>query len=187
MKIKLLLFALVLLVFNVHGQGKYFTLTKVGFINASDSSKNYVVLPIDGKTQKELYSIFLNKLNGLFVSPKDVLNPVESESISVNGLAKRQVHDTMNTAYDLNYTLVFQFKDGKIRVDHPIINKMIYYGISNYKEIYLNAGSNLFAGYTSIWNKKGLVKETAAKEELEYFFDAFIDELLNESKKVNEW
>lgn len=187
MKKQILLIALILLVFNSYSQGKYFNLTKSGFINSLDSSKQYVVLPIEGKTQKELYAIFLNKLNGLFVSPKDVLNPVEYESISVNGLAKRLVHDTMNTAYDLNYTLVFQFKDGKVRVDRPLINKMIYYGMSNSREIYLNAGSNFMAGYTSIWTKKGLIKEVAAKEELEYFFDAFIDELVNESTKSESW
>ena len=183
------IFVISMLLFNLssYSQVKYFTLTKFGFINVLDSSKNYIILPFDGQTQKELYSIFLNKLNGLFVSPKNVLSTVEYESISVNGVAKRLIHDNVNTAYDLNYTLFFQFKDGRIRIDKPIINKIIYYGMSNSREIYLNAGSDFFGGYTSIWNKKGIVKEFKVKEELEHFFDTFIDELLIKSKKKDEW
>lgn len=187
MKKNILVIALILLAIYTNGQGKYFTLTTSGFVSTSDSEKKFVVIPVEGKTQAELYKVFLNKLNGMYVSPKDVLNPVEGESISVNGIAKNAIHDELGTVYNLNYTLVFLFKDGRIRIDSPAINKLIWYGLNNDKEIYLNAGSNFFAGYTSIWNKKGAVKETTAKQELESYFDNYIDALLQESKKSEEW
>lgn len=184
---KLIFVALMFSCISTFAQGKYFTLDKSGFVSSADSSKQFVVIPFEGKTQSELYKLILNSLNGMYVSPKDVLNPVESESVSVNAISKYAIHDEMGTAYNLNYTLVLLFKDGRLRVDAPVINKMIYYGMSNSKEIYLNAGSNFLAGYTSIWNKKGAVKEIRAKQELEAYFDKYIDSLLSEIKKAEEW
>ena len=44
-----------------------FTLTPNGFINSADSTKNYVVVDVQGKSQQDLYKKSLIYLSGLFV------------------------------------------------------------------------------------------------------------------------
>lgn len=185
---KLILILVTIATINSYGQGRYFTLTKTGFISTEDATREFVVIPIEEKSQSELYRLILTKLNSMFVSPKDVLNVIENESISVNGLVKNKITDEMGKKYYLNYTITILFKDGRIRVDSPSINKLYSYGMNNDKVMYLNSGSDMFGQYfSSIWNKKGVLKEPTAKKQLEIYFDEFIDSLLIEVNKTEEW
>lgn len=94
------------------------------FINGSDG-KNFVVIPFDGKSQSELYSEMLVAITRLYNSPKDVISKVEGEIISVNGISQNCVSLKammgIKVSFSIQYILQFQFKDGKIRVDAPVI------------------------------------------------------------------
>lgn len=88
------------------------------------SDKDYIVYDVEGYTQKELYNAMLLGLSKLFNNPDKVLTKVENELITVNTVSEYYLLDDSNR-YALSYTVRFYFKDGKIRVDKPIVNSII--------------------------------------------------------------
>nr|DAP46221.1 MAG TPA: protein of unknown function (DUF4468) [Caudoviricetes sp.] len=96
------------------------------FVNSSDG-KNFVVIPFDGKTKDELYSETLVAVTKLYNSPKDVISKVEGEVISINGISQNCVvlkaMMGIKVAFSIQYVLQFQFKEGKLRVDAPVISR----------------------------------------------------------------
>lgn len=107
-----------------------FQLTENGVFIAPDS-KEYIVMEYPGESQSDLYNKFLVAITGTYVSPKDVISKVENQMISVNGYKENALVISYNffnlkAYYDILYVLKFQFKDGKVRIDVPVITKMCY-------------------------------------------------------------
>lgn len=119
-----LLLALLLASLTVKAQ---FTVSPQGIIN--ETGKDYVVYEFEGKTQQELFTATNVALHAMYVSPKDVLSIVENNSITINGVNPDIWRDRnmMSTVPSLtmNYTIVVEFKDGRIRIMNPTINRLI--------------------------------------------------------------
>ena len=162
-----------------------FVLTSEGFRNDSDQTKDYIVLQFPEKSQADLYKAVLIFANSSFVSAKDVVSKVDNESISINGFAKKAVRRTNSHVFDLNYTLTIQFKDGKIRIASPSINKISTIS-TKYQEMYLKGATDALSGdYFSIYNKKGELKLEKAKEDLETYFNSLISKIEQAIKTEN--
>ena len=105
----------------VFGQNKYFELTPFGFRNATDSTKDYVVLNFPKKTKAELYKRVLVWANKNYVTGKNVVSPVENENITIN--AYGEYDDDMTKSFGepnaVKYRINISFKDGKIKIDAP--------------------------------------------------------------------
>lgn len=189
---KKLAFLLILITTSIFSfsQTNKFILTEGGFKNDSDQTKDYIVLEFPGKSQADLFKSVLIFANSSFVSPKDVISKVDNESITINGFAKNAVRRTNSHVFDLNYTLNIMFKDGKIRIAAPSINKISTYTTKE-QEMYLQGGTDAFAGsYFSIFNKKGEVKLEKAKEDLETYFNALdlkIQQAINTENNNKDW
>lgn len=127
-KITLLMFAALIFFGNIHAQKNVdFRLQADGnFINEADG-KNFTVIPFDGKTKENLYSEVLVAVTKLYNSPKDVISKVDGEVISVNGISQNCVvlkaMMGVKVAFSIQYVLQFQFKDGKLRVDAPVVSR----------------------------------------------------------------
>jgi len=163
-----------------------FTLIPSGFMATADTTKDFVVIPFEGKTQKQLYDIFLSKITTLYVSAKDVVSKVEDNTINIHAYTSKAVSFSSSYYYTLSYNISFLFKDGKVRVNAMLINYMrAFAGTSNEKNLYLcgNGGSSWF-GTQYIFNKRGELKNKKAKAELETYFDALIN---NISKQDAGW
>lgn len=107
----------------------------------AEDGKDFMVIPFEGKTAQELYAIVKKNVTTTYYSAKNVLNTVENEMISVNGVGKipqieskkemskshfnqRKSVASPYHSFSIEYILVFRFKDGKIRIDAPqIIDK----------------------------------------------------------------
>lgn len=175
---KLLFIAVFILsILSVSSQ-QYFELRSTGFVDIKDSTKNYVVITYEGKTQQQLFDLFLSKLTTMYVSAKNVLSTAGNSTITVNGFSNKTVSFNGAYNYDLNYTIVFLFKDGKVRIDGMNLNRIdgTFGQVTNHKELFLvgNGGSTFF-GSQYIFNKKGELKNKKAKEQLENFFNEKID------------
>lgn len=98
-----------------------FDLKHTGFVDAKDSTKNYVVLEYPKMSKVDLYKKTLTYLNSLYKVPGAVISIVDGESITVNGHSDQPNVDNGVFKYPFDYNIVFQFKDGKIRVQPRII------------------------------------------------------------------
>ena len=62
-----------------------FKLTINGFVDENDIEKDYVVYNFEGETQESLYTKVLKFINTSYKSPKDVINEVKPEMITISG------------------------------------------------------------------------------------------------------
>lgn len=88
------------------------------------TDKEFIVYEAIGYKQSELYNAMLLGISKLFKNPDKVITKVENELITVNAMTDYCINYS-KYAYAFSYTIKFQFKDGKIRVDTPIVNAFI--------------------------------------------------------------
>lgn len=190
-KITLLVCLITLSVVKVFSQD--FTLTADGFVSKNDESKNFIVVEMDG-SQQELYKKAKNYLMKIYRSPKDVLSESEPETITINGISKDVVQKKalgmVVISYDMNYTVVLMFKDGKIRIDAPTFSLASYQ--TKTTRLLLKGKSNGGFGaevINTIYNNNGKLKEKYAKEQLELYFNSYIHALVKGMKETenNDW
>ncbi|MBB2148841.1 DUF4468 domain-containing protein [Pedobacter gandavensis] len=167
-----------------------FTLTPNGFISSADSTKNYIVVESPGKSQQDLYKKSLIYLSGLYVSPKEVLSTIDNETITINAVAKNAIkmkHLWLNPSWDVNYTITFQFKEGKLKISDPTINRMS----TNTGDIFRTATVNPGDGQNNkeIFNRKGILKLKDGKENLETMINKYITDYITgiNSTKQDNW
>jgi hypothetical protein len=111
---KLLLGALLLLSVSIFSQSTDFKFTKEGFTD-------YVVIPIDGKTQADLYKKTLEWVQVTYNTPKEVLKgEIENDYIRIEGVTKNGLCMKtlgLNTCNMVKYQIEISFKDGKYKFD----------------------------------------------------------------------
>ena len=183
--------ALVCLFMNANAQ---LVLSPDGFISAADSTKNYIVVDMKGE-QADLYKQVKGAVLSMFRSPKDVLSESAPEMLTINGFAEDGVVIPkalgLKMTYDVNFTISFKFRDGKIRVDAPsFICKNTSMGDKTV-ELVLRGGSNYGFGKTtvnSIYNKKGDKANEKEKKIVEDFFNQLISKIIaTASKQGEDW
>jgi hypothetical protein len=178
-KILLVLCLVALTTGNIFAQS--FSLTSNGFVDSKDQSKNFIVIDATG-SQSELFNKAKTYLTTIYKSPKDVLSESAPDVITINGIETKAVikkaMGMVAVAYDMNYTIVIRFKDGKIRIDAPAFSLSDYESGSKPIKMILLGSSN--GGFGSeiincIYNKKGDLKAEYAKNQLESYFSSYIE------------
>ena len=92
----------------------------------------------------------------------------------------------------MNYTIAIRFKDGKIRIDTPSFTLTDYKSNSKPIKMVLCGKSNGGFGsevINTIYDKKGKLKAKYAKEQLEAFFNNYVQSLANglTNPEVDNW
>ena len=158
-----------------------FSLTENGFINSKDKN-NYIVINTSG-SQEELYKKAKNYFLTVYLSPKDVISESKPDVITINGIEPdaicKKSMGMILLSFDMNYTITVRFKDGKIRIDSPSFILNDYDGEKPVKLI-LKGKSNGGLGDTTInciYNRKGKLKAEYAKEQLEVYFNRYVNSL----------
>ncbi|MBC7655085.1 MAG: DUF4468 domain-containing protein [Oligoflexus sp.] len=161
-----------------------FKLTPEGFVSVADPAKNYAVFEYSGKNAAELYKSSLLYFNAFYVSPKDVISTVEGESITINGFSEKTVRQNGTaTPFDINYTITFLFKDGKIRINSPSFN-----ATTGLRKMYLvYTGFSMDGTEIGVYGKGGKVKLEKAIEDLENFFNVYIDKYNKGISTKSDW
>ncbi len=123
-KLLLLLSISCLFINNNFAQGIDFRIQPDGSFLSKQDSKNYIVLNYPNETKNELYTRILTAVTRLYNSPTDVINKVDGEIISVNGSKRNCISIKalgLTLLRSIDYNLKFQFKDGRIKIDAPIV------------------------------------------------------------------
>lgn len=174
-----------------YAQNQTFTLTPKGFVNSADSTKDFIVLNFEGKKLEDIYKQTLIYMNKYYKSPKEVISSVPNETVTVRGLGEEKIKEGNfpRKPFDIKYTIVFSFKDGKVRIDAPSFDLISLNG--NFREMFL-VGSGFSTDGTKLWiyNKKGDLKRERAKSDLEAFFIKYFDDYANgilDSNGKSDW
>ena len=167
------LFVLFCLPMVAHAQ--YFQLTPDGFVSASDPSKKYIVLDFPDNTQKEAFDKVARHLQATAGDAYDLVQ-VPDERIVASGTAQIEaLAGIFKQPYDMKYTLTIRFRDDRIRIDGPKIDEM-YIKKDNIRLYPTEPQKGVNAYF--IFTKDGKVKNNAGKENLEKFFNDFINEVV---------
>lgn len=148
-----------------------FKLTPHGFVNALDTAKDFIVIDAPGKTQQDLYKASLIYFSSTYVSPKDVISKVENEVLTINGYQKNAIQiNKLADAFDINYTVVVKFRDGKIKIEAPSFRLA-----AGPRTLYLvYTGFSMDGHDVGIYGKNGKVKHDRPIADLEKFFADYI-------------
>lgn len=181
---------LLLFLYSIYVNSQIFTLTNKGFFDSDNIENDYVVIDSLSKSQSQLYSDILVNINSMYSSPKDVISYVTDKSITINAISLKSITFNSFYKYDLNYTITFLFKDGKIRINSPTINYIsgTFGSIDNVKILNLTGGGSSWGSESAIFNNKGELKGKKQKKELEIFFDTLISKILLATKNdKDDW
>lgn len=170
-----------------------FELTFNGFRNAADTTKDYVVIDIPNLDKATLYKNAMIYLSKQYVSPKDVLSTVDNESITINAVSQNAVkikHLYLNPSWDVNYTITLQFRDNKVRVSEPSLNKISTRTGDIFRTVSINPYTGNGMNNKEIYNKKADLKLEDAKKNLEAFVNTYIENLnkgITSTNNQEEW
>lgn len=85
------------------------------------NKKPFCVVEVQGKSQAKLYDMVYKNILKMYKSPKEVMTESAPNSIVVNGYAENVfIGKEDNDPASFFYTLLFEFKDNKIKVTPSI-------------------------------------------------------------------
>ncbi len=155
-----------------------FTLTPDGLVPTDNPDMDYIVVPFEGQSAEELYNKAKVYLLSIYVDPKNVLSSVENSAITINGISENSIKIFKAKRYSglgINYTISIAFKDGKMRVNIPSIQKIFF---DNGAEFYITGNSFLLGGFI-VFSNNGKIQNEVAKESIEDFFNNDINNLVS--------
>ena len=150
----------------------------------TQKGESYDVAVMEGKSATELFDKVKKNVALVFRSPKEVESNVDDKIISIYGYAPKCTYMAVpgwKYYLSFHYSLKFQFKDGKIRIEAPGLYEMEGSAWSTLQKT--------FKGW-HIFNKDG---ELSKKEKnrllvtmLEDYFNDLINRIINGDTKSNE-
>ena len=163
-------------------QAQTFELTPSGF---EHQGKDYLILEQEG-TAAELYGQTLTYLHTLYDNPKKALSTLEGQMITVTGYAPNSIHRNGLHVFDMNYTLIFRFKDNKVRIDAPKFTLTTF--TSQRQTLHTSWTKGSFTGANlGIYGKKDKLKSKRAKADLEHYFNALMAHYTENLNTENDW
>lgn len=196
---KIIVQLITLLLFAEVGYAQYFSLTPAGFVAADNME--YAVVDIPDTKQDVLYKNVLRALTSMYKDPKEVLSLIDGESITIKGYEQQAILDQVKISpiqigkttykYDISYTLSIQFKDNKIRFNHPSFECRRWYE-GGYKSGWATGWSYLALvkdknSKYAVFDKNGKILSQEALEGLENHFNSLIKEIIDQSNTIDNW
>ena len=96
--------------------------------------KDFAVIHIEGFSQKELFQKMMLGLNDIYMDVDKVVTKIEYDAITVNAYNEFSKYGdpftfkgTNKRMDGFNYRFSFKFKEGKLRIDSPIITTITYH------------------------------------------------------------
>lgn len=143
-KILFLMAMSIISIYSFSQEKVLFRLQQDGTFLSDKSGKKYEIVLFEGVSCDKLYITIKNNINSLFKKPKEVMSEVENTSISIRAYSDAITCDKLPlcavSVYSGYYNLMFHFKDGKIKVDAPIIDETIYEGLEERNFSYIASG-----------------------------------------------
>ena len=111
------------------------------FVCDEDDPSTYRILPMEGQTKQDLFHKMMLGLNKIYMDIDKVVTKIEYDAITINAYysfgkvgSPFQRGDTMYMIEGFNYRLSFDFKDGKVRINAPIVTTFDYHHFLDLKK-----------------------------------------------------
>jgi hypothetical protein len=112
---------------------------------------------------------------------------VENEIITITGYSENRVRRNSMHVFDLEYTWIIRFKNGKVRFDAPDVTMKHWYE-GDWQRLYVNMEKGGFMNtYEMGIYKKGKLKHEKAKADLEHYFNTILKDYSNSFLTDNDW
>lgn len=172
-----------------------FELTARGFVDSTNTQNNYIVVPFEGKSQTEIYNLALAAMGKHFASPKDRISKVEYSQLNINGTIPNVTNLNrmgLKLYFDLYYNLILEFKDGRMKINGPIINDVVRdapFGDKHHMFLTEAERGSAFSGHKALFRNNGKVNEKKHKENIERAMNSFICRIVEEmnNAKDSDW
>ena len=181
-----------LLVFiAINTSAQTFELTARGFVDSTNIKNDYIIVPFEGKSQCEIFNLALAAIGKNFVSPKDRISKVEYSQINLNGTITAVTYLNrmgMKLYFDLYYNLILEFKDGRMKINGPIINDIVRdapFGDKHHMFLTEAERGSAISGHKALFKKNGKVNEKKHKENIEEAINTFISRVIGEMSNAN--
>ena len=142
------------------------------------AGEEYAVVEFQGKTAEELYQMVKDNVSEYYENPEDILTE-EDNKLTVRGGCKDFVMWTfmmVATQFGAFYDLTFRFKDGRIRIDAPVIEDELIATASVMKK----GTSASFKSMLGSFYKNGELKEKSKPKviQIENYINTTVNQLL---------
>ena len=158
---------------------------------------SYYVVTIENKTAHQLYLGVINYVMSTFKNPNIVMSKEDDTIITIHGIYEKSFitsHAFKEYIYgNIDMNIVIHFKDNKIRIDIPTINR-IYNTYKNNNgdyvyDFYFYRERDFFDFYDikkkckiSIYNKTGKIKNKYADRSIKEFINKEISTIIEYAK-----
>ena len=155
----------------------WFKIQKEGCF-ATEDGNDYIIYHQEGKTAKELYDMVCVNANRIYNMPQRVMSTVEGKSVSIRAYSNTCMYNYFmgKFFYEVCYNLLFEFKDGKIKILSPVISS-VNHGKTSFRNVV-----KYYYDYKGKMTKSGKQR----KEHTENYFDQLIAEIIGKSQK-SDW
>ena len=178
----------------INTNAQRFVLTAYGFVDSTNINNDYIIVPFEEKKQMEIFNLAMTAIGKNFVSPKDRISKVEYSQISLNGIIPAVTYENWmgKVYYDLNYNLILEFKDGKMKINSPIINDIVRdapFGAKKHLFLSESERNSAISGNKSLFKKNGKVKEKKHKENIENSINSLVSRIVTDmnNTKDSDW
>lgn len=107
-----------------------FILNENGEYRTKDG-EDYVVVPFEGKTAKEIYNEIVSNVFSFYNDPNEVMSGLDGVSIKIRAISNKIVyaHPTLmgRKRHSGYYQLEFKIKDGRVRVSAPHVEDKVWW------------------------------------------------------------
>lgn len=185
---KKLTIALIFTFISLSCFSQQFELTPEGLRDATDASKDFLVIPVEGKSASDLYSISKRYINEKMSNPKFAIKADVNGEYLRYGLFVPEVFSfskmLVSLKVDATYQVEMRFRDGRIRYNIMDMDLRFQEGDN---EFYIAAGR--MKGW-AFYDTKGKLLMKNEKQKLENYFNnevkMFVDFIESDGGSKND-
>ena len=151
-----------------------------GLYSKQNPSNDFVIYEIPNMSASDLKAATLSAISSLFKSPKDVVTNLGDNIIQLERYASGVYYTkTESDVYptDMSYSLIIQFKDGKVRYNIPSVKQIWITGVPMLGKLKLDASLPLTTH----------VKEDGQRAMVVGEFNDMLDAINKKIKSANDW
>ncbi len=165
-----------------------FVITPDGLRSSADTSKVYIVMQHPGSTAEDNYKVLKELIVKSYVSAKNVLTEANGNVLSVHSVYEFPVKVSVNCTGELDYIVTYTCKDDRVRLEITINGMGARVGNGVASPIYFTPGGGF--GSSSIFDKRGNVKQADFKQKSEAFLNQLAQEAIdtiNRKSSEDNW
>ena len=152
----------------------------------TENGESFYVANVEGKTAQELYDAVNGWVMANFKNPDAVSSKEDGKMLKLHGIFTDAILIGNRLGFkdvaDVDLELMMYFKDGKIRFDLPVVNKMKIHPKDS--ELFF---SGAFLMGTNMFKKDGSENKPKIIESFNSFINGLVKTIVDQAKETSNW